>query len=224
MTRKLMLAVAVLFVSQFAVASNAFCWSKPKSLSIMPYFGYYNVPGELFELDGSVVTHPPHFVGSMKGVRGSLGWDYWFFGAEYFQAEAHGAGQWARPDTAQTLAQNNVEGVISGKTDWLLEGAAVSVGRKFLDPKSPVRPYVLLGGGLAEVDVNFKGSFDGIETQSGFGMGVHELASDRIKMNVPVFLAEAGLQLILRESLYLSPSVYWNTGYGAKVQLEMKFP
>ena len=128
---------------------------------------------------------------------------------------ASGDGNWARSDTAATLAANGVAGVVTGRTNINLNGVILDVERRFLSSKSRVRPYIRGGLGVGELTVDFKGKFIGHEIISGFDFPVEENASDRIRQTVPLVSAELGLRFALTSHLNMTMAGYWNSGYGA---------
>jgi hypothetical protein len=191
-------------------------------LMVEASYGYYQIPGQLFELDSSVTEHPPHLLGEIRALRGSYEVSRkWSLGVQAFKIQATGNGRWARSDTPEVLAQNNIAGEILGKTEWELQGITVDVERRFL--RGPVNPFVRVGGGLGEVEVKFTGEFRGHETMSGFNFPVVEPARDRIVRKVPIVIAEMGLRFHLTKRLNYSMSGYWNTGYGARLALGARF-
>lgn len=191
-------------------------------LMVEASYGYYQIPGQLFDLDSSVTEHPPHLTGSIRGLRGSYEMSRkWAIGVQAFRIEAMGNGRWARSDTPDILAQNNISGEIIGKTEWELQGITVDVERRFL--RGPVNPFVRVGGGLGEVTVKFTGEFRGHETMSGFNFPVVEPAKDKIVRKVPIVIAEMGLRFNLTKRLSYVMSTYWNTGYGARLALGARF-
>jgi len=191
-------------------------------LMVEASYGYYQIPGQLFEIDSSVTEHPPHLIGDIRTLRGSYEMNRkWSLGLQAFKIQATGNGRWARSDTPEVLAKNNLAGEILGKTEWELQGIAFDVERRFL--RGPVNPFVRVGGGLGEVTVKFTGEFIGHETQSGFNTAVREPARDKIVRKVPIVIAEAGLRFHLGRRLSYSMSGYWNTGYGARLAVGAKF-
>lgn len=184
--------------------------------------GYYRIPGQLFEIDGSIVNHPKAFLGSMKSIRGGLDIDEnWSVGIQFFKIQASGSGPWERSDTAARLAENGVSGAVTGNTDWDFQGIIFDAERRFLT--GSIVPYLRFGAGLGEIDVKFKGQFVGHETLSGFDLPVIENVEDRVKITVPVPALEFGIRFHLTERLNLSLGGFWNTGYGAKTGLGFKF-
>lgn len=193
-------------------------------LSVEVIGGYYKFPGELVEMDRSIVEHPPHMAGYLQGLRGNYQLnDNWLVGAAWLRMSSSGGGNWARNDTAETLARNNVTGVITGVTNMELRGVVLEAEHRFFRKKDPVRPYARFGAGAGELTVDFRGKFVGTETVSGFGFPVEEDARDRVKRTIPLVSAELGLRFLLTKHLNLTMAGYWNTGYGALVGAGWKF-
>ncbi len=193
-------------------------------LSVEVIGGYYKFPGELVGMNKSIVEHPQHLVGDLRGLRGSYQLnDSWFLGATWLQMSSSGGGNWARNDTAEILAANNITGVITGVTNMELRGVVLEAERRFFRKNDRVRPYVRFGAGAGELTVDFQGKFIGTEKVSGFGFPVEEDARDRVKRTIPLISAELGLRFLLTKHLNLTMAGYWNTGYGALVGAGWKF-
>ncbi|MBI3046262.1 MAG: hypothetical protein HYY86_01805 [Candidatus Harrisonbacteria bacterium] len=183
-------------------------------LSVETAFGNYQFPGAFLRVDKSLVTTPDNFEGSIREVRIAYAlFESWSIGLQLFKVEADGYGQWARSDTSEILAANNVAGTISGRTDWDMKGAAVDFEfqpKKFW--KNKVIPYLRSGVGVAELAVTFNGQFDGHETFSGFNFPVNEPAVDRVITQIPIVTSELGCHFRLTNKLLVSGSYYWNMG------------
>ena len=191
-------------------------------ISAEAYQGRYHLPGWLFEIDKSVVRHPDHLTGRAEGIRVKLDFKKWSFGGQVFKFSASGNGFWARSDTAKMLRENNVAGVIYGNTDLVLEGLTVDVERRFRTDKI-VQPYLSAGLGRGELRVHFNGEFIGYaEPFPGFKVPIREPAEDRIKKAIPIVNLEGGFRINLG-ALYGSVSGYWNTGYGAKLGVGLRY-
>lgn len=193
-------------------------------LSIEAVGGSYKLPGMLLSMDKSIVEHPPHLIGELQGLRGSYELNNrWLVGATWLKMTASGDGNWARSDTAETLAANGVAGVVTGRTDMHLNGVTLDVERRFLSSKSRVRPYIRGGLGVGELTVDFKGKFIGHETFSGYDFPVEEDARDRVKQTIPLISAELGLRFMPTKHLNITMAGFWNTGYGALLGAGWKF-
>ena len=215
------LCAVVLFGTAIQVqAKNRFA----SRLSIEAVGGSYKLPGMLLGMDKSIVEHPPHLIGDIQGLRGNYELNNrWLVGASWLKMTASGDGNWARSDTAATLAANSVTGVVTGRTDIHLNGVTLDAERRFLSAKSRVRPYIRGGLGAGELTVDFRGKFIGHETQSGFDFPVEEDARDRVKRTIPLISAELGLRFMPTKHLNVTMAGFWNTGYGALLGVGLKF-
>lgn len=186
--------------------------------------GSYKVPGFILGLDKSVAEHPKRLSGFSAGASGGLRFGgKWALGVHVFRMNASGNGPWARSDTAAELAANGVEGTISGRTNWNLDGFAVEAERTFL-PRAPVSPYARFGGGLGKLKVAFNGKMAGHETASGTNQPVEEPASDFVKRRIPIVSAEGGVRTRLFKNHFRGfAGALWNTGYGAQTGLRIEF-
>ncbi len=193
-------------------------------LSIEAVGGSYKLPGMLLGMDKSIIEHPPHLIGDIQGLRGNYELNNrWLVGATWLKMTASGDGNWARSDTAATLAANGVAGVVTGRTDVNLNGVTLDIERRFLSSKSRVRPYIRGGLGAGELTVDFKGKFIGVEKMSGFDFPVEEDARDRVKQTIPIVSAELGLRFMPTKHLNVTMAGFWNTGYGALLGVGLKF-
>ncbi|GEM_PF-2739904 len=212
--------VMLLSIARQVNASDSFM----DRFSVEVIDGSYELPGMLLGMDKSIVEHPKHLLGDIQGLRGNYELnDRWLLGLTWLKITAKGDGNWARSDTADTLAENFVDGVITGKTDMNLNGVTLDFERRFLGVKSWVRPYVRGGLGAGELTVRFNGQFIGHETFSGFDFPVIEDAKDEVKRTIPLVSAELGLRLMPTKHLVLTMAGFWNTGYGALLGAGWKF-
>lgn len=220
--------MSVLFVSQLVLSPMAHAQAAASygKLTLGVNMGSYFLPLKkvLAATEKSIVASPDHMVGTIRSV--SADWNFnrnWSLGLTGAKVESHGYGVWERDDTAQTLLDNQVVGVASGKTDWDFQYVALEAERRFW-VKRWLAPYVRLGGGLGQLTVTFNGKFIGYETQSGFNTAVVNEATDRVVTHVPVVALELGARLYPTKDLVLSPSLYMvNGGYGSKLGLGWQF-
>lgn len=212
---------AVFLLSACAADTQARLMDK---FSIDVINGEYTLPGYLLGMDKSLVEHPSHLSGELRGLRGTYALSgYNLVGATWFKLSASGDGNWARTDTAAELAANGVAGVITGRTDMDLNGVTLDYEHRFLSPSGLLHPYVRVGAGVGEITVHFRGQFVGHETQSGFDFPVVNEAADSVKRTVPIVNVEAGLKVSITEHLNMLVGGYWNTGYGGMGGLGWNF-
>lgn len=205
-------------------ASDAQSYQMSRRLSLDVLNGNYTLPGSLLGMDKSLVEHPDHLSGEIRGLRASYALDSRnLIGATWIKISASGDGNWARSDTAAQLAENQVAGVVTGRTDMDLNGVTVDYEHRFLSARSLLRPYVRAGLGVGEMTVRFRGQFIGHETQSGYDFPVTNDADDLVKRTIPIVNLEVGVKVTIMRHLDLSIATYWNTGYGALGALGWKF-
>ncbi|OGY63908.1 MAG: hypothetical protein A3B92_02205 [Candidatus Harrisonbacteria bacterium RIFCSPHIGHO2_02_FULL_42_16] len=201
------LFLVALFVVQPAFSAE----QRSKLFAVEASGGYYKVPGELFDVSGSIVRHPPGLYGYAKTAHLDFFlFEHWLVGVNAFDFVANGDGEWRRNDTDAVLVANKLVGIITGKTDWRLQGGAVEAEYRFFN--GPVKPYFRAGIGYGKLKVKFKGRFQGHETFSGLNFLVSEPAEDEVSRSIPVVAAEAGLRFEIWKHSYFFMGAAWNTG------------
>ncbi|MBU6142142.1 hypothetical protein KGO95_03465 [Patescibacteria group bacterium] len=221
--RMSVLAVVSLFAVLCVRVPSAQCGQLDK-LSLEAVDGSYVLPGMLLGMDKSIVKHPQKLDGEMRSLRMMYALSkHNLIGVSWVKIAASGDGAWARSDTAQELAKNNVAGVITGRTDIDLNGVTLDYEYRFGSIHGIVTPYVRTGLGLGELTVRFNGKFVGHETQSGMNYPVTEDAKDAVKRTVPIVNVEAGMRVQLYRHLGMSVAGFWDTGYGGLGAFDLRF-
>lgn len=217
------LAVVSLFAVLCVQVPSAQCGQMDK-LSLEAAAGNFTLPGMLLGMDKSIVEHPKRLDGEVRVLRAMYALnEHNLVGVSWMKLSASGDGNWARKDTAQQLATNNVAGVITGRTDIDLNGVTLDYEHRFMTIHDVVTPYVRGGLGLGELTVRFNGKFVGHETQSGMNYPVTNDANDSVKRTVPLVHVEAGMRVALYKHLGMSVAAFWNTGYGALGAFDLRF-
>ncbi len=216
-------AVVSLFAFLCVRVPSAQCAQMDK-LSLEVADGNYTLPGMLLGMDKSIVEHPKGLSGEVRSLRALYALNaHNLVGVSWMKLNASGDGNWARSDTAQQLATNNVAGMITGRTDIDLNGVTLDYEHRFMTIRGIVTPYARVGLGVGELTVRFNGKFIGHETQSGMNYPVTNDANDAVKRTVPIVNMEAGMRVMLYRHLGMSVAGFWNTGYGALGAFDLKF-
>jgi hypothetical protein len=183
----------------------------------------YYFPGVLFRLGDDITEHPDHLTGSSVTVQASYRLSpLWAVGIEGVRLEASGRGPWARQSLAEELARNEVMGEVTGTTELTITGAALTVERQFRAGRA-LSPFLRLGVGAALLDFEFRGHFVGMDTSSEDPITFQEPAEDAIERVIPLVTASGGVRYRPTRYLGLFLSGYWNTGYGARGGIEIRF-
>ncbi len=207
----------------FILVLNTSLAAQEQKFSLEGSYGYQYVPGFLFTLDKSVTKHPDSFSGFYRDFSFyySLN-ERWALGLTLLDANTTGNGQWGRTSMMDEFQQNGVDGIVSGRTDMKNRGFTFNLKRTFRGDKK-LQPYLQFGTGLGWLNVRFNGQFVGHETESGMNFPVVSDAGDNMSRKIPLLNLEGGAQYRLTKHLYLSAAPYWNTGFGAKLGLAIKF-
>jgi hypothetical protein len=185
--------------------------------------GYYYFPGVLFRLGDDITEHPDHLTGTSVTVQASYRLSpQWAVGVEGVRLEASGRGPWARPSLAEELARNEVTGEVTGTTELTVTGAALTVERQFRAGRA-LSPFLRLGVGAALLDLEFRGHFVGVDTSSEDPITFQEPAEDAVQRVIPLVTVSGGVRYRPTRHLGLFLSSYWNTGYGARGGVEIRF-
>ncbi|MDO8536682.1 MAG: hypothetical protein Q7R94_00335 [bacterium] len=183
--------------------------------------GSFNFPGALLEKEGSLVAHPKKLSGFITSVSANhrFGKSGWSLGPEFSFISASGAGKWAESDTQARLDSEGVTGTTTGTLKLRIYELNVVATKEFC--RGSFCPYIKFGAGIGRLSYDFRGRFNGHETQSGFDFPINEPAYDRSKRFIPIFVVEPGVRLKRKHITFSFSPFYWNTGWGGKGTLTL---
>jgi hypothetical protein len=227
---KLRIVICTLFLLVSAIPMSGQAQGKRgwNRFSLDPSFGSNQVIGSLLGVDKSITEHPNSLNGSMESLRlGVQATPHWSFGIQLMQNIASGNGPWARNSAGDLPETDGVQGVATGRTDWKVQGLMLDIQETFL-PNGRIHPYWRAGIGTGKLTVRFNGVFNGcfteaIEPNGNCDAPIKEPASDTFKKIIPLFGAEAGIEVDVVRHFSFFSGAYWNTGWGTKIGLRIKF-
>lgn len=188
--------------------------------------GSYAFPGFLLDI-APLSKHPDKLQGHAFGFSARYHLKQgWSLGVEGAQLKAEGFGEWGKESGDARMRAENVTGSTTGALNLQIRTFTFFVEKEFLAEKR-FSPYFRLGGGGGTLTSDFRGEFRGFAHElyqnEQIEVPISRPVSDHRTRTIPAVIAEAGLTIRINKHLTASGGGYWNTGYGRKGSLALRF-